>query len=207
MQSEHILSQAPPLPPAAETASPAGARLPAPAGIHTLSRGMLVTYERDPRYAAAWTLYVVLGEPARDNKHKWRVLIQAIHRAALTVLGVTAFEAMNVLADEVTPLGAYGMRITKMVRRLDGHYSNYLFLARDPMIEATTSRQFGRQLGNGWDWCGFGAIDSDEIAGMIRDPDMPPVSSGDPDDYEDYAAGIDEDEFDAEPEELGEEEF
>lgn len=184
------------LPPPAKS-SPVGAiLLPAPAG-HTLIRGDLVTYERDPRYAAAWTLYVVLGEARRDSRARIQIPIQALHRQILYG-AITTFRPMDVRPDELVPLAAYGIRIRRMVRRLDGHASNFLFLERDPSIEATAPRRFGRPLGDKWDWCGLGVIDSDELAGLIRDPDVLLAA-------DDCAAGIDADPVEDDRDETGEE--
>lgn len=193
------LSRASSAPPPTRTAScPADAKLSVPAG-NTLVRGDLVTYERDPRYAAAWTLYVVLGEARRDSQAHIRIPIQALHRQILYGT-ITTFHPMDVRTDELVPLGDYGMRIRKMVRRLDGHSSNFLFLERDPSIEATAPRRFGRPLGDKWDWCGFGQIDSDELAGLIRDPDLLLTA-------DDCATGIDADSLDDDLEDVGEEAF
>lgn len=170
--------------------------LPAPAG-NTLIRGDLVTYERDPRYAAAWTLYVVLGEPRRDSQAQMRIPIQAIHRQTL-YSAITTLHPMDVRVDELVPLAAYGMRISKLVHRLHG--ATYLFLERDASIRATAPRRFGRPLGNQWDWCSFGSIDSDDLAGLIRDPDIEPAEI-------DCAASIDADPVDDDPEDVAEEEF
>lgn len=132
-----------------------------------LARGDLAFYNRDPRHRLAWTMYLILQAVGPNDLGKPTLLIQAINRNHSFKPRLTLIAPMRVLASEVEPISAYGVRVAQLITRAGGHHCNIVGLERFAPPEE--GKLWGNRFGNDPYTDMRSVIDDDELAELLAE--------------------------------------
>lgn len=125
-----------------------------------MTPGTLVAYDRDPRYVAAFSLYVVVGEAKPDNLGRRQLRIQCVEGMGGTTSpwAPNTVRVLNAAIADLTPLAAFGYRIATLTEVTFEHgVSNHLMKVEfDPSLPVTAKRSWGQ----------FGAMRDDKVTGI-----------------------------------------